>query len=316
MLLTTRYKYQGKTIESEISAVLWFDAMGIPPQPPKPKKKDPIPAEKYIVYVAVDDLALRAEPSVSGYLMKRLVAESELISLEPKANADGKIGHQGQWLKVQESGGEQGYVAAWYISKDKGDIPPPGTTAPTVSTPASAGSTSTTSPDAPPPAGALALIPTEEVAFRASAVISPETLIRRVPATEQVISVEPADQTIAKIGVVGQWINVQDNTGQKGFMAAWYLNYASGSTAAETESSARPSAPGEPIMVRSTAEGVAFRKEPIISGRTIIRRLPLGTELSIAEQGGESKIGSSNKWLKVMDATGTEGYISAWFVAR
>ena len=159
-------------------------------------------------------------------------------------------------------------------------------------------------------------MPTEEVAFRTQPVIADNTLIRRVPPTEKFISLEPADQTIKKVGVTGQWLNVQDNSGKKGYIAAWYVKYTSGSTAAQEETTTLPPAPGEPIKVKSTAEGVALRSEPLISGRTIIRRLPLGAELNIAEPGGESKIGSNNQWLKVTDATGTEGYISAWFVAR
>jgi hypothetical protein len=38
--------------------------------------------------------------------------------------------------------------------------------------------------------------------------------------------------------------------------------------------------------------------------------------VTIAEAGGESKIGVNNQWLKVKDAGGMEGYIAAWFVAR
>ena len=36
VLLTTRYKYNGATLEDEISAVLWFDSYStVPPEPPK-----------------------------------------------------------------------------------------------------------------------------------------------------------------------------------------------------------------------------------------------------------------------------------------
>ena len=71
-------------------------------------------------YAAEDDLALRAEPSVSGYLWKRMVMGTELICLEPKATAKTKVGVNNQWINVQDPNGDQGYVAAWYVSEAKG----------------------------------------------------------------------------------------------------------------------------------------------------------------------------------------------------
>src|SRR5688572_24853377 len=101
VLLTTRYKYNGAKIASEISAVLWFNNFGInQPEPPKVEKV-PLPAERYVIYAVEDDLSLRAEPAVTGHLWKRMTAGTELISLEPKATAKSKIGVNGQWIRVQ-----------------------------------------------------------------------------------------------------------------------------------------------------------------------------------------------------------------------
>ena len=37
VLLTKRYKYNGATLETEISAVIWFDSYSsAPPEPPRP----------------------------------------------------------------------------------------------------------------------------------------------------------------------------------------------------------------------------------------------------------------------------------------
>ena len=123
VLLTTRYKYNGATLAKEISAVLWFDSYSAtPPEPPK-MTKVPLPADKFTLYAAEDDLALRADPSVGGFLWKRLVAGTELICLEPKATAKAKIGVNGQWINVQDPAGDQGYVAAWYVSETKNQTP-------------------------------------------------------------------------------------------------------------------------------------------------------------------------------------------------
>ena len=289
--------------------MLWFDALGIPPQPPKPKKPVTIPADSISVFVAEDDLAFRAEPSVGGYLIKRLEGETKLKSLESATETKNKLGVTGQWLHAQDPEGKQAYTAAWYLSFKKGD-PPPGSTASTTSSAAS-----TAKSTKPIPAGALSLIPTDNIAFRTSTAISPETLIRRIPTTEKVLSLEPSDQTIKKVGVMGQWLNVRDESGRDGFVAAWYVKYASGSTAVQAEATTPAPASGG-NTVKTTAQSVSFRSEPKISASTLIRYLPVNEVLTIAEPGGEAMIGSNSKWLKVKDSSGREGYVAAWFVAR
>jgi len=303
VLLTSRYKFNGAKLESEISAVLWFDSYGTElPEPPK-MTKVPVPADKYTLYAAEDDLALRAEPSVSGYLWKRMLMGTELICLEPKATAKTKLGVNNQWINVQDPNGDQGYVAAWYVSETKGQI------APSAATP--------TAPSAVKlPPGALAFVPTEELSFRTQPVIAPETVIRRVPVTETLICIEPANQAIPKVGVTGQWLRVRDASNKEGYVAAWYVRYASGSSTQPAAAATVASNNGGPLKVRATAEGTALRKQPIISDATLIKRLPLGTELIALDPDAASKIGQNNQWMKVKDPTGTEGFVAAWFVAR
>ncbi|MBI5954758.1 MAG: hypothetical protein HY865_24125 [Chloroflexi bacterium] len=318
VLLTTRYKYNGAKLASEISAVLWFNAYSTtPPEPPKVEKV-PVPADKFVIYAAEDDLALRADPSVGGYLWKRMLVETELICLEPKAQAKSKLGVQGQWIQVQDPNGDQGYVAAWFVSEQKGK--PAATT--TISTPAAApapakpGAAPKPAPApaaAPVPPGALALFPTEELSFRTQPVIAPETLIRRVPPSEQLISLEPANQASAKVGVQNQWIKVRDTSKKEGYVAAWYVKYAGGSTA-QAATTAAP-ATGGANKVKTTVEMVSLRNQPVVSDASLIKRVPINYEFTITEPGGEAKIGANDKWIKVKDAT-HEGYVAAWFVSR
>lgn len=319
VLLTQRYKYQGATIAAEISGVLWWEAFGVPASPPEPKKV-PLPADKFVVFVAEDDLAIRSEPSPSGYLWKRLLAGTEMISLEPKAAAQGKVGQQGQWLQVQDPEGQQGYVAAWYLSTV---YPPADQDQPVTVTDATASTppAPATQPAAPArvPAGALVFYPIEELSFRTQPVISPSTLIRRVATTEQLISVEGSNKVIAKVGVEGQWLKVRDASGKEGYVAAWYVKYASGSAApaqpAAATTTTTPAVSG-PVKVRATAEGVALRSQPLVSDATLIKRVSINTTLTLLEPGAEAKIGQNNQWLKVKDPSGKEGYVAAWFVAR
>lgn len=320
VLLTKRYKYNGATLETEISAVLWFDGTTLPSQP-EPKKVT-VPKDAMKLFVIEDSLALRAEPSVSGYLWKRLTAGTELTSLENAAKARAKLGQQGQWLHVQDPTGQQGYTAAWYVSDEKNAQPsspqPVSTTAGTATSSTSsapaATPTAASAAKVPVPPGAMELLPTEELAFRTQPVIADSTLIRRVSPSEILISLETPDQTIKKVGVFGQWLQVQDSKGVQGYVAAWYVTYASGSTAQEATTPLTDQ--DTPVTVRTTMEYVAFRKKPVVDPSTLIEYLPIGTELTIIEPGGEQKIGANNQWLNVRGKLGTEGYIAAWFVAR
>ncbi|MCA2002788.1 MAG: C39 family peptidase [Chloroflexi bacterium] len=308
VLLTARYKYNGGKLASEISAVLWFNAYSVkPPQPPK-VEKIPLPAERYVFYVNEDDLALRAEPSVGGYLWKRMLAGTELISLEPKAQAKAKIGAQGQWLRVQDPNGDQGYVAAWFVSEQK-QKPPAASSSSPASSPAPAPKPAA-APAAPLPAGALALYPTVELSLRSKPIAAPETLMRRIPTSEQLVCLEPASQAVAKVGAQNQWLKVRGADGQEGYVAAWYVKYAGGSTA---QASAVSASGGN--KVKTTAEMVSLRTQPLVSDSTLIKRVPLNYEFTIVEPGGETKIGANDKWIKVRDAT-HEGYVAAWFVSR
>ena len=309
VLLTSRYKYNGAKLDSEISAVLWFDSYSVaPPEPPKVTKV-PLPADKFLLYAVEDDLALRSEPNVSGYLWKRMPMATELICLEPKATAKAKLGVNGQWINVQDPNGDQGYVAGWYVSDSK-DKPAatPSSNAPTTTT-------TTSAPAAKLPPGALAFYPIEELSFRSKPEILPETVIRRVPVTEMLVSLEPASAAIPKVGVTGQWLKVRDAGNKEGFVAAWYVKYASGSTAQQAATTA-PSSNGGVLKVKATAEGIALRKQPVVSDTSLIYRLPLGTEFTVTEPNAAGKIGKNDQWLKVKDPNGMEGYVAAWFVAR
>ncbi len=307
--LTTRYKYQGKTLESEIFAVLWFDGTTLPAPPEQ--ETVPVPSDSMKLFVVEDGLALRAEPGLDGYLWKRMTAGSELKSLESSVVTSSKLGQQGQWIQVQEVGsGQQGYTAAWFLSSNKA--------APPVSAGSVRPSNSTTDPpsdeNVPIPPGAMSLIPTDDVGLHTNPGADSSTLIRRVAPVEKLVSLEPVEQTIRKIGINGQWIHVQEQKGRQGYVAAWVVKYEGGTNAQTASTRTPPSQPG-PIKVRTTIGLVALRKKPIVDASTLIEYLPLGTELKIIEPGGEQKIGANNQWINVKGEFGTEGFIAAWFVA-
>jgi hypothetical protein len=68
----------------------------------------------YVTSAAAAGLRLRSEPNTNSDTLLILPAGSELKVLEGTAKM---IGVYGKWLKVRETGGTEGYVAAWYLRK-------------------------------------------------------------------------------------------------------------------------------------------------------------------------------------------------------
>ena len=88
-------------------------ALGVAPAPQTP----PVPA-KLVVRPTTDNLALRSQPVIAdSTLIKRYPLWSEFLVLEPVSQGLAKIGQSGQWLNVTTIDGQQGYVAAWYVSQ-------------------------------------------------------------------------------------------------------------------------------------------------------------------------------------------------------
>ena len=81
----------------------------------------PAPAGGYIVYVPkslTSGLRIRKQGSSSGALVRVAAAGEWLEVQEPRATAKLKVGVENQWIKVKDSKGNMGYVAAWLVSEN------------------------------------------------------------------------------------------------------------------------------------------------------------------------------------------------------
>jgi len=305
-----RYTHAGKDISKAITGVIWFEGS----TPPKPKSKVPLPGDSFTVYAGVDGLAFRSEPSVTADLIRRVPLNAMLETLENKTEAGAKIGVNGQWIHIQDSTGDQGYSAAWYVSKtvvDENEEPPE-----PKSTPAT------------PDDVEFYLVPIADALAVRSAPDYTAQLIKRVPLNTKFGYFKSRAEVNKKIGVINQWVHVYDASGLQGYTAAWYLTRKAGKPPeppsdakppAEAPVQPKPKEPPNPIKgfaVVPTIDGLAFRSSTTISGTTLIRRLHLTTTLSVEEPEEEArrKVGVSGQWLKVRDASGQIGYVAAWYV--
>ena len=67
------------------------------------------------VWTTTEGVALRWSPLTYDHtLIKRLPKNSAVVTLD--SDAGSRIGVTGKWLKVRDSSGTEGYIAAWYVA--------------------------------------------------------------------------------------------------------------------------------------------------------------------------------------------------------
>ncbi len=305
-LSSSRYGFAGSAAQT-VQAVLWLDGPAGAVTPPPPPKLDTSVVASFKVYASADDLAIRSQTLVSdATLVKRVKMNTEFSVLEADATAKPKVGQMNQWLPVKAADGTTGYVAAWYVGLAQGTAPvtPPVPAQPKVTTPSMVVKTTT-----------------DAVALRTKPETTDATLIKRLPLASELKVFETESEAKRKIGVMYEWLQVKDITGKDGVVAAWYVALA-GASALGAKDQTPAAAPkfdvGEvqPLLLRTTQEGLALRNEPVITKDTLIKRLPLGAELIAIEPPdiAAPKIGRVGDWIHVRDVTGEEGYVAAWYV--
>jgi len=180
-----------------------------------------------------------------------------------------------------------------------------------------AATTTTTEPPQPRekvavPADAFKCYGTADgLAFRADPSIS-GALIERLPLMIELTSLEGAASR-SKIGVVNEWLHVQDPQGRQGYVAAWYLSL---DPKAEAEKATAPVTGQKGFIVNPTTSGLALRRMPKVAADNIIKRLPQSAKLMVLEPEADAKkkVGVQGQWLKVREVSGTVGYVAAWYV--
>jgi len=86
-------------------------------KPASAPSAQPAPAKSgFTVTVTEDQLAFRSQPVIAdSTLIARFPVGTKLTVTDADANQ--KIGVVNQWLKVKDSSGREGYIAAWYVSR-------------------------------------------------------------------------------------------------------------------------------------------------------------------------------------------------------
>jgi hypothetical protein len=129
--------------------------------------------------------------------------------------AENKIGVDGQFVRVRDPLGHEGYVAAWYVERYT-ETP---TSTPTPSQP------STPAPSAPQ--GGLVVVVSSYVGRNGLKVFSAPSSRSDVIAIEtagaHLTVLDPAEETKPKVGTAGKWIQVRASNGKTGFVRSNFV---------------------------------------------------------------------------------------------
>jgi hypothetical protein len=231
-----------------------------------------------VVSPEVGYLNVRPLPSTVRPPITRVDHGEVLEALEAETAVRAKAGRQGEWLHIRTPSGVEGYVAAWYVRLHDEIIE-------------------------------------EEIQVEVLSPIVGYLNVRPSPSTVRppitqvgdgavLDSLEPEEDTRAKIGRKNQWLHVRTPESIEGYVAAWYLGLYR-----------RPTATGEPIpyvSVRS-AQGLNVRKGPGVDPP--IWRVVDGTVLEVREDPKRvaEKIGK-DRWIKVRTPSLHDGSVNGLYV--
>ncbi len=310
--LSSRYSH-GLPLKKAISAVVFYEGMtsggdgSSPDVPAEPGTYVKIP-----VSVAAG-LRFRSGPTTASSTIAILPPGTLLRLLDPGEVS--RIGGYGQWVHVEDSQDRQGYVAAWYVEAGpvvSGDGPPDEPEEPEepVEPDEPVEPEEPVEPDEPetltlyvsPSVGVAGLRLRSAPSFGGS-------LVTVLKAARPLTVLEPADSARSKIGVAGSWIHVIDGERNQGYVAGNFV-------VLELEGEPEPAPPpGElSVHVMSAAlAGLRMRSEPNYLVSSTIKILKANTQLTVLE-GSADMVGHINKWLRVRDPEGDEGYVAAWWV--
>jgi peptidase C39-like protein len=213
--LSWRYSH-GRNLQRAIKAIAWYECSSAGPLPqPKP---GPLPVETdlYVWPLAsvTAGLRLHPEPRIDSPASYAEMPGVRLNVIEEKQGALAKIGQQGQWIRIRDPQGRQGYVAAWYVEQVPADAPAPTPIPPPASEPKkfqvsvlkSVGPLGLAVRETPSPGGSKVNI--------------------EKPGTRLTV-IEPASTGMPKIGVVGQWLAIKATNNKRGYVAAQYVQLIS-----------------------------------------------------------------------------------------
>jgi len=313
--LMSRYSH-GVTLKQSITAAVFYQAVQVGPgdssetAPTRPASPDQ-PGTYVRIPVSVEaGLRLRAQPTTASATVAIEHPGADLRILEPVKVATPKLGVYGQWIHVADSQGREGYVAAWYVEKGK--------TVKGTSKPSKPKKKTVPKPVAEPKkeSDALILYVSQSVGTSGLRLRKTSSMRGALVAVEKagaaLTVLEPASKAKPKIGKKGKWIHVSDTKRRKGYVAADYVELKGAKAPVDAPKPKKSTTKLTVTISEAASAGLRMRSKPTTNSSTLAI-LPATTKLTVLE-GTDDMIGAHNKWFKVREPGGKEGYVAAWYV--
>ncbi len=260
-------------------------------QPPSPAPPEPAPEPQPIQVLRVyasEALNVRKGPSTgTGRIAVALPHEPLTVMGDPEA-ARAALGDRGEWLRVRlpspapGSGqrGLKGYVAAWYVQTEPGLAPE----------------------------RLLTVYPTEDMNMRERPALS-GSLIRRLTQYAPLTVYDDPERARALVGRYDEWIHVQTEEGQRGWVAAWYVQLQPPSFALTADAPE----PAGPLHLYTT-EALHVRRGPSAETGKLAIALP-HEPLTVVDdpRWALSRLGERGEWVQVRLPDGTVGHVPAYY---
>jgi uncharacterized protein YgiM (DUF1202 family) len=172
----------------------WYLQLESPaPTPPEPAPVSDVTGE--LVVYATQALNVRKGPSTEYDRVAIALPHEPLAVFGDRDIALSRVGDRGQWLRVQLPNLQKGYVAAWYVQTAPG----------------------------PAPETLLTVYPTENMNMRERPTVTAAKIGR--PARNTSLSVhDDPERARALVGRYDEWLYVETEEGQYGWVAAWYVS--------------------------------------------------------------------------------------------
>lgn len=240
----------------------------------EPIHKPPVSPSGIIVYTD-SQVNLRAEPNTEAAIITMLPVSEALAVLGNGEAEKAKIGQDGMWLQVRTASNQEGYVAAWLVSQHL--------------------------KDAFPPSG-LIVYPIEQVNLRSGPGTTFDVL-GSFSYSDPLSVLGDMETAKSRIGKQKQWLQVQAQNGQQGFIAAWLVHITG-------------EAPPRSGMTVFPTTSLNVRVRPTVDANILCIVSP-GDSLDVLGdlQSAQSAIGRQDQWLNVRTPTHLTGYVAAWLVS-
>lgn len=234
----------------------------------------PPPSPSGISVYTIEQINLRSGPGTDTQIVSTLPVAEGVAVLGNATTESPKIGQQGQWLQVQTASGQVGFIAAWLVTD--------------------------TRQDPFPPSGVI-VYPIDQVNLR-SGPATTFNVLGSFSYTDPLSVLGDPNLAKIKIGQNNQWLQVQSQSGLRGFIAAWLVKQT-GQVPPDSGLDVYPT-----MMLN-------VRARPNTDANILCVVMPGDTLTVLGDRTlAQAMIGQQGQWLSVQTASKLNGYAAAWLV--